>query len=200
MHQYLKFIFLLTPFFGLSMFLAMTAEWSSASRKKLAIKVGVSGLVISLVLLYFGGYLFRAFGLTVDSFRIGGGLLLLLSGIGLVNSKPSDKLSPKGNAATDEDESIAVVPLAMPTVVGPATIAAILITAAEQNTLRERLVVTAALAAAFLTLTVMFYAADWLKRVLGHLGLAILSKITGLILAAMASEMIVVGVKHILKL
>ena len=44
----------------------------------------------------------------------------------------------------------------------------------------------------------MFYAADWLKRVLGHLGIAILSKLTGLILAAMASEMIVTGVKHIL--
>ena len=198
MHQFLKFLFLLTPFFGLSMFLSMTAAWGAASRKKLALRVGLSGFLISVILLFFGGHIFKAFGLTVDSFRIGGGVLLLLSAIGLVTSRPSDKLSPKGGNATDEDESIAVVPLAMPTVVGPATIAALLITAAEQNTLRERLIVTAALFGAFLTLTAMFYAADWILRLLGHLGIVILSKLTGLVLAAMASEMIVVGVKHIL--
>lgn len=208
MELYLKFFFLLTPFFALSVFLTMTAEYSPAQKRRLALLVGFSGLVITMILLYAGGWLFRVFGITVDSFRIGGGLLLLLSGIGMVNSRPIDKAHQKsdtnstataGEAETDSDPmQIAVVPLAIPVIIGPATISMLLIMGAELNGFAQYLRTSVALAAAMCTVSLMLYLSGWLERRLGRLGLTILSKITGLILVALASQLITQGIKQIL--
>ena len=68
--------FLLTPFFVTSMMLTATPDWPDKSRRKLALLIGFSGLLICATLLFFGRFIFDAFGITVDAFRIGGGLLL----------------------------------------------------------------------------------------------------------------------------
>ena len=74
----LKFFFLFTPFFALSMFLAMTADRSPAERRALAHRVALATVVISGALLFFGPFIFAHVGITVDAFRIGAGILLLL--------------------------------------------------------------------------------------------------------------------------
>ena len=104
---FLKFFFLLTPFFALSMFLAMTAEKNARERCALAHRVALATVVIAGALLYFGPLIFGVFGITVDAFRIGAGILLLLTAISLMNPKVV-------SGAADED--ISVVPLAMPPV------------------------------------------------------------------------------------
>ena len=76
---FLQFLFLITPFFVLSMFLSMTQGWDTAAKKKLAIKVGISAFITCVFLLFFGRWLFAAFDITIDAFRIGGGALLFLS-------------------------------------------------------------------------------------------------------------------------
>ena len=106
----LKFFFLFTPFFALSMFLAMTAEKGPRERRALAHRVALATIVIAGALLYFGPLIFRVFGITVDAFRIGAGILLLLTAISLMNPKV---------IAGSAEEDISVVPLAMPVVVGP---------------------------------------------------------------------------------
>ena len=121
MRLFIKFFFLLTPFFVTSMMLTATSDWPAVSRRKLAWRIGLSGLVICYTLLFFGHFIFDAFGITVDAFRIGGGLLLL-SGITLVNGKvtaPPSKLSENVTEFSDDRISnIAVVPLAMPVMIG----------------------------------------------------------------------------------
>ena len=107
-----KFFFLFTPFFALSMFLAMTAEKDEAERRVLAHRVAFATIVIAGLLLFFGQVIFDLFGITVDAFRIGAGILLLLTAISLMNPKV---------VATKEGEDISVVPLAMPVIVGPAS-------------------------------------------------------------------------------
>lgn len=79
--QTLKFFFLLTPFFGLSMFISMTSDCPSRERRALALRVALSAGVIGLVIFFFGGAIFRLFGITVDAFRIGTGILLMLTSI-----------------------------------------------------------------------------------------------------------------------
>ena len=78
---FLKFFFLLTPFFALSMFLAMTPDLEARERRLLADRVILAALIITLTFFVFGQFIFRLFGIGVDAFRIGAGALLFLSAL-----------------------------------------------------------------------------------------------------------------------
>lgn len=201
LNQSLKFIFLLTPFFVLSMFLTMTQEWEMREKRLLALRVGFAAFVICTVLLFFGRCIFQAFGITLDAFRIGGGALLFLSSVGLVNNNVSDKKQLKvdlGGDRADKVADIAVVPLAIPITVGPGTIGAILVIGAESANIRAQLISLAAVAGALAILTSMLWAASRVEQKLGRQIIGILSKLTGLVLAAMASQMIFAGIRGFL--
>ncbi|MBR2722820.1 MAG: NAAT family transporter [Lentisphaeria bacterium] len=193
---FLQFLFLITPFFVLSMFLSMTQGWETAAKKKLAVKVGVSAFVTCVFLLFFGRWLFAAFDITIDAFRIGGGALLFLSAVGLVNSKIADKAPSED--MDSEVSNIAVVPLAIPVTCGPGTIAAVLVIGAESGSFTNQLACVVGLVCAFAILTTMLVLSAWVEQKLGRNVIIILSKITGLILSAMAAQLVFTGIKHIL--
>ncbi len=198
-NQFLKFFFLMTPFFVLSMYLSMTPDWETGQKRKLAGAVGLSAFIICTVLLFFGRFIFKAFDITLDAFRIGGGALLFLTSIGLVHSNVTDK---KQSIQTIDPSSniygIAVVPLAIPVTIGPGTTGAMLVIGAESATWYFQLVSLGAVALALAVLSSMLAAATWLEEKLGRNMLMILSKLTGLILAAMAAQMIFQGVRSFL--
>ena len=99
---YIKFFFLLTPFFLLSTFLSMTRAMDLPERKKLAVKVTSSVIIVCLILFLTGDYIFALFGITLNAFRIGTGVLLMLSAIALVQG--TDKVPLK-----EANEDISVV-------------------------------------------------------------------------------------------
>ena len=186
----LKFFFLFTPFFALSMFLAMTADRSPAERRALAHRVALATVVISGALLFFGPFIFDLFGITVDAFRIGAGILLLLTAISLMN--------PKIVSATQE-EDISVVPLAMPVIVGPASCGALMVSSADLVTFSEKLVAMAALVTALGCIWIILLLGTWIEKRLGTRGLSILMRLTALVLAALSAQMIMTGVVGFLK-
>ena len=186
----LKFFFLFTPFFALSMFLAMTADRSPAERRALAHRVALATVVISGALLFFGPFIFDLFGITVDAFRIGAGILLLLTTISLMN--------PKVISATRE-EDISVVPLAMPVIVGPASCGALMVSSADLATFSEKLVAMAALVTALGCIWIILLLGTWIEKRLGARGLSILMRLTALVLAALSAQMIMAGVMGFLK-
>ena len=94
--------------------------------------------------------------------------------------------------------SIAVVPLAIPVTIGPGTTGAILVIGAESASLKFQLITLAAVAVALTILSIMLAAATWLEEKLGRNMIMIMSKLTGLILAAMASQMIFTGIRSFL--
>ena len=83
----LKYFFLMTPFFALSMFLAMTPDYTSAERGRLANRVILAAFIITVVIFLCGRYIFQVLGISVDAFRIGAGALLFLSAVSLMNPK-----------------------------------------------------------------------------------------------------------------
>jgi multiple antibiotic resistance protein len=184
---YIKFFFLLTPFFLLSTFLAMTREMTAEQRKRLAVRVTLAVIVICFILFLIGDYIFQIFGITLDSFRIGTGILLILSAISLV-------LGSERQMSADESLDIAVVPLAIPVTVGPATTGALLVMGGERTGLGERLVGLLAILLAAVSVGMLLYVSGAVERLLKRQGLNILSKVTGLILAALAAQMIMSGI------
>lgn len=196
-NHFLKFLFLLTPFFVLSMFLSMTQGWEVKQKRSLALQVGTAAFAACAVLLFFGRFIFEAFDITLDAFRIGGGTLLFLSAVGLVNSNVTDKKHL--TMESSHVSNIAVVPLAIPVTVGPGTIGAMLVIGAESASFHAQLISLAAVSGALISLTSMLLAAAWVEQKLGRNVLMILSKITGLILAAMAAQMIFTGIRSFLR-
>ena len=199
LNQFLKFFFLMTPFFVLSMYLSMTQDWETKQKRKLALNVGASAFVICTILLFFGRYIFSAFGITLDAFRIGGGALLFLTSVGLVNSNVTDKKPSTQMIDPNSDiSSIAVVPLAIPVTIGPGTTGAMLVIGAESTSWQFQIITLGGVALALTILTIMLAAASWLEEKLGRNTILILSKLTGLVLAAMASQMVFTGIRSFL--
>ncbi|MCC6239330.1 MAG: MarC family protein [Phycisphaerales bacterium] len=187
---YLKFFFLLTPFFALSMFIAMTSGWDRRSRRKLAVRVSLAVIVLCSILFLFGGYVFEVFGITLDAFRIGAGALLFLSGLSLSRGD----IAPPADSTHD----IAVVPLAVPITVGPATTGALLVMGGEVIPIHAKIVAGSAMLAAALCIGMMLFVASEVERYLSRTSLAILSRLTGLILVSMAAQMIFAGARELL--
>ncbi len=189
---FIKFFFLLTPFFVLTMFLSLTKGMGPRERRLTAVRVTLAVAVVTLVLFHFGNAIFEVFGITVDSFRIGAGALLFLSAVSLVRGRP-------GADSGGSEGDIAVVPLAIPIAVGPATTGALLVMGATMHT-QDRMIGTGALLAAVAAMGVILVLSAHFQRLLGRMGIEILTKLTGLILSALAAQIIFTGIKGFLAL
>jgi len=188
---WIKLFFVLTPFFALTMFITLTEGHDRQHRRRLALSVSWAAAIICLVLFFVGRQVFAIFGITLDSFRVGAGILLLLSGISLGQGRAGT-----GGGVTEGD--ITVVPLAIPIVVGPATTGTLLVMGAELNTWHGKIAGSLALLAAVASVGGILFSATALQRMLGLRGIAILSRLTGLIVAALASQMIMTGLCNFL--
>ena len=199
----LKLFFMLTPFFVLSMFVTMTTEMGTGARKSLALRATLSINVVCLVLYFFGRPLFNVFGITVDSFRIGAGIILMLTAIELVrgtahaSSSKQIRVLPRGKEDGGAND-MAVVPLTIPYVVGPGTIGMLLVLGGEAADLPSRLNTCLGIVLAATVTGLMLYFSDGLMKRLGHRSLQILSKITGLVLAALSAQSVMTGLLNLI--
>ena len=190
---FIKLFFLLTPFFVLTMFLSLTRGMTRPEQRQMVLRVTIAVLCVTFIIYFFGNAIFGIFGITLDAFRIGAGSLLFLSAVELVRGKANK--TPEHNP---EDGDMSVVPLAIPITVGPATVGALLIMGANQPTISDKLIGCTALTAAVLSVGLLLFMATAIERIIGRVGLIILSKITGLILSALAAQIVFTGIKNFL--
>ena len=191
--NYLNFFFLLTPFFVLSTFISLTEGLSGRLRRRLARNVTIGIVTVTLIIFWLGIYIMKLFDITVDAFRAGSGVLLLLTAISLVLGK-NTAISAKNE---QEMLDMAVVPLAVPITAGPATLGMLMVLGTTTDGIPMKLLLSASIIAASVSIGLMLAVSDKLLKYIGHSNIAILSKITGLILAAIAMQMITIGVKDL---
>ena len=190
---FVKFFFILTPFFIVAVFIAMTENETVEIRHQLAIRVTVGVVVLSLVLFFSGTALFDLLGITVDAFRIGAGALLFLTAVSLANGNV--QLPASKRSVLD----LAVVPLAIPVTLGPGSVGFLVVISSDVGDFSSKLYTAAAIVVASLCVGVMLYLSSELKRLIGRSGISMLSKITGLILASLSSQMIFTGAASFFK-
>ena len=191
---FLRYFFLLGPFAVVSAFLTLTRELDPRERRRTAVRSTLAIVVICFALWLIGNQLFAVLGITLDAFRIGAGALLFLSGAQLVQGRD------RHDALPADGQDVAVVPLAIPIVVGPATTGALLVMGAELHGWTQQVAGAAALLAAILVVGAVFLLGSRIERALGPRGLAILTKLTGLFLASLAAQMIFTGIRNFLSL
>ena len=186
-----KVFFILSPFFSVSMFLLLSGDMDRRARHRCALRTSVAILVICFVVYFFGNVVFRILGITVPAFQVGAGTLLFLTAVQMVTGK-------RGEIAHDPDEDFAVVPLAIPMIVGPGTIGTLLVLGMEISSTREKVVAGSAVLLAVAMISLFLFLAVPIGRLLGQKGLQMMMKITGLILTAIAAQIVFTGVRGFL--
>ncbi|HOK94509.1 MAG TPA: MarC family protein [Anaerohalosphaeraceae bacterium] len=188
-NTYIKMFFLLAPFFTMSLFLKMAEEMDASSRRRAAMRASATVLIAVTVFFFFGKPLFGLLGITLAAFQIGTGTTLFLTSVMLVLgiSKPPQHT---------EGEDFAVVPLGLPIIVGPGTIGTLMVWGTQITNPHERLVMFAGILAAAVTMSLFLLMADQLRNIFGQKVIAVMTKLTALVLTALAAQIVFTGIKN----
>ena len=181
-----------------ALFAALTPNSSSAARRQMAIRATLIATAILLAFALFGEAVLRLFGISLPALRIAGGILLLLIAIDMVFGRPSGgtTTTSEENAEAALKDDISVFPLATPSIAGPGAIGAtiLLVANAEGDRLRIAVVILVLLAVLLLTFLLLLIATQ-VQRLLGLTGLHVVSRIVGVLLAALAVQFIFDGIR-----
>lgn len=175
----------------------LTREASRKQTVSMAVRATVISGLILLVFGLFGEQLLAALGIELDSFRIAGGIMLFMIAIDMVFEKRTERREERAEKinANPEIEDVSVFPMAMPMMAGPGAIAAIMLLMNQANGIEESATVFAAAAFVLLLTMLSLIAARPLMNLLGTKVEAAITRLLGVLLAALASQFVIDGVR-----
>ncbi|HTP50918.1 MAG TPA: MarC family protein [Anaeromyxobacteraceae bacterium] len=184
------------PFAAVPFFLAMTSDQSAEGRRDTAKRASVGTVLILAAFGVAGAVVFRALGITIPAFKIAGGILLLLIAVDMIRTKPSAaRITATEVEAGAAKDDVAIVPLAMPLLAGPGSIATVIVLMGRANQHHwwgGAPVLGAVLVTGLVTYWVLA-GATRVERVMGHTGMNILERVAGMLLAAIALQFMIDG-------
>lgn len=191
--------FVVDPIGVVPIFLAITAGDSEAKMRRTALRACIVAGGLLLFFAVFGGVIFQVFGVSLAAFRVAGGILLLITALDMLRARPSETRTSR----TEEQEGVAkedvaLVPLAMPLLAGPGAIASAMVLMSKGESLLMAVPVLAAIVLTFVASYFILSASHLVQRVLKQSGVAILERVMGLILAAIAVQFMADGAKDLL--
>lgn len=181
-------------------FATMTAGQPAAHNRSMAIKGTLYASLLLLSFAFGGEWLLSRMGVSLDAFRIAGGLMLLLMSLEMLFEKRQTRRENRAEAMADDQdgpEDISVFPLAIPLLGGPGSIAAMMIFMSQANDWTSKGVIIGAMTANMLFALLMLLIAPWLLRKLGHTVGALITRVFGVILAALSMQLIIDGLQHV---
>jgi len=175
----------------------LTSGASHAQARTMALRACFIATIILLIFAVFGEDLLGALHIELDSFRIAGGIMLFLIALDMVFEKRTQRREERAEKvkATPEIEDVSVFPMAMPMIAGPGSIATIMLLTARANGTNETLVVLGALAAVMVLTLLALVAAGPLMKLLGARVEAVITRLLGVLLAALAAQYVIDGLK-----
>jgi multiple antibiotic resistance protein len=177
-------------------FIAFTQNLTREQRRKTISVSSFSAFTVIAVSAIAGLKIIEFFGISIASFQVGGGTLLLISALQMLNAQPAEAKATDvddGNQKADAGASIAIVPLTIPLLTGPATISTMVIYAEKTRHLWEHAVLVGYGVVIGLVTYATFSASGRIAKVLGRTGINVMTRLMGLILAAMAVELLADG-------
>ncbi|WP_369602775.1 YchE family NAAT transporter [Hahella sp. SMD15-11] len=189
-------IAIVNPFGAVPVFISLTARDTPAQRRDTIHQAALAVGVILLLAAMSGELLLTFFGITINSFRVGGGILVLLMAISMLHARNSPvKQTEEEVDESAGRESISVVPLAMPLLAGPGAISTVILAANRGHGAGHILLIALCIAALCAVIWTVLNMSPLIVRRLGSTGINICTRIMGLILAAIAVEIIANGLK-----
>jgi len=179
----------------------LTKEATSAQARSMALRAVAIAAVILLIFAFFGEALLGALHIQLDAFRIAGGLMLFFIAFEMVFEKRTQRREERADKVMEREvEDVSVFPMAMPMLAGPGAIAAVMLLMNEAQTWPERGAVFAALGLVLVLTGGALIAAGPLIRLLGDKVEAVITRLLGVLLAALAAQYVIDGLRGAFKL
>jgi multiple antibiotic resistance protein len=193
--------FVVDPLGAMPLFLALTQGDSPKQRRQAALKGTITAFVTLSLFAAAGDLIFRAFGITLGAFKIAGGILLFLLSLDMMRAQTSRvRTSPEEEAEGAEARDVGLVPLGIPLLAGPGAIATVMVLV-SQAVSQGRIFVVPVFASIALTCFLAFWilrGSEWVEKRLKRTGMNALTRIMGLLLAAIAVQFAVSGIHDVL--
>jgi multiple antibiotic resistance protein len=175
-------------------FISATDGWTKQERSKTVNTVTITVFFVLLVSAFIGDKILDFFSISIPSFQVGGGILLMLIAISMLHGKLThSRQTPEEAQAVSEREVIAVVPLAIPLLAGPGAISSMIIAAQQNSSFLGHLLLAIPVFVVCCLIWITLKLSVKIGQKLGTIGITIVTRLMGLILAAMAVEFIAHG-------
>ena len=187
---------IVNPIGVLPFYIHFTQGFSRGQRQRTIRVASLSAFIVIAVSALAGLRIIEFFGISLASFQVGGGMLLLISSLQMLNAQPAESRSSdlvEGGDKADAGDSIAIVPLTIPLLTGPATISTMVIYAEKTRHWWEIAVLVGYGVVIGLAVWISFALAGRIARVLGKTGINVMTRLMGLVLAALAVEVMSEG-------
>ncbi len=184
----------LNPLGAVPVFISLTSGDEPIKKNQTAATASLTTAIVLIAAAFTGEAILRFFGISMASFRVGGGILLLLMAISMLHARISTtKHSPEEGREAVEKDSVAVVPLAIPLLAGPGSISTVILYSHYDNTWLHLFILSGIIAVMGCVTWALLRMSDRVGKAMGTTGINIAGRLMGLILAAIAVEFIARG-------
>lgn len=177
---------------------SLTKGANAHQRRSMAIRATLVASGILLVFALFGEKLLGALHIELQSFRVAGGIMLFLIALDMVFEKRTERREKRAQEImeTPEIEDVSVFPMAMPMIAGPGSIATVMLLMAQNDGLNRAVTILGALAGVLVLTLLAMLAAGPIMKVLGHKAEAVITRLLGVLLGALAAQLVIDGLRQ----
>ena len=201
--DYVRFVtailVVLNPLGAVPVYLGVTGGLTPLRRNRAAMAAAMTVAIVLMTSVLSGEWVLRAFGINVPCFQVGGGILILLMAVSMLHARSSrTRQTPEETRAAADQDSVGVVPLGTPLLAGPGSISTAIIYANKASTWRDTCFLVAISLLAAICVWIVLRMAQPIGEVLGRTGINILTRLMGLILAAVAVKFMTDGLLQLM--
>ena len=193
-------LFIVDPIAVVPSYLVITRSETTAQRAATARRACVAAALILIAFAIGGALIFELFGITLPAFRIAGGLILWLVAMDMLHAQRRTQESGPEIMEGEVKDDTALTPLAMPMLAGPGAISTVMVLAAQAHSLPQKLVVYASIVVTALASWIVLRVGERLVQRMGQTGIRVMTRIMGLLLAALAVQFVISGAQAALGL
>ena len=191
----------LNPIGTVPIFVGLTQGDSKQECSRISLWTSINVFLILIISFFIGKYVLSFFGISIDSLRIAGGLIIVSSGFSLLSGQFNKKrgINKKIENEAQKRNDIALTPLAMPMLAGPGSISLLIAFYQEHNSTNELIIATIAILSIAIAIFIILRSAHYLAKILGASGIVAISRIVGFIVVAIGIQYIVSALINIIK-
>ncbi|MFO7771916.1 MAG: MarC family protein [Roseovarius gahaiensis] len=179
------------------LFVALTQGMNSTKRRAIALRACITSVLILIVFAAFGEAVLGFIGISMPAFRIAGGILLFLTALDMLFERRSKRRKSQADEAEEEDDhdDPSIFPLSIPLIAGPGSITSVILLAGQKPGLEGMAWVSGVMLVVVLIVLVLFLMAGLLERALGRTGINVVTRLLGMLLAALAVQFVLDGLR-----
>jgi len=195
--SFTSFFTLINPFGTMPIFMTMTAELDVQHRTKTARKASIVSFITIVLFAFSGQLLFNFFGISVNSFRIVGGVIFFLMGMDMLQARLG-KVKVKDSEVKSYVDDISITPLAIPMICGPGALTNAIVMMEDANSIEKKITLIITVFLVMLLTYIILYSSSKIIKILGQTGINVMMRLMGLIVMVIAVEFFFAGLKPII--